>query len=261
MIKDAPRQAERRKRKSQGLPPSEDVGVLADMMSALQYSAEACLGHEISSALVATPNLVALYHEDVEDALDYVKLKSLDQPNPLFRLFRETAAVQGHYGFGLCDTPLDPDTCWDEITKMNDTDILTVVYTRHSLCLEICVMGSAYAIYPYRSVPTSMDLTLGSDALERNPDDEYYWEAVRRRIIAAIAAARQYGKPTRVFVMGESIGSEKLRHILGDVLVRMLGYMPEFYDDDPVFAAAGGAAEFARRGGYRWNTSEPIRGL
>lgn len=258
MIRDAPRQRVRRRRKSQGLPASENVGALANMIAALRRSAQDSLSHEVSSALVATPNLVALYREDVEDALEYIGLKSLDRPNHLFRLFRETAAVQGHYGFGLCQKPFEPDACLDEILKMNDTDILTVVYTRRSLCLEVCAMGSAYSIYPYRSTPTSMDLTLGSDAMNGNPDNAYYWEAVRQRIISAIAVALQYRQPTRVFLMGESVGSEKLKHILSHVLVQMLGYMPKVYEDDPVFAAANGAAEFARRGGYRSNTSDPI---
>ena len=103
-----------------------------------------------------------------------------------------------------------------------------------------------------------MDFTLGSDALGDNPDDEYYWEAVRKRIIAAIAAAQPNHKATRVFLMGESINSDKLRHILSDTLISVFGYVPDIYEEDPVFTASSGAAEFARRGCYRWNTSDPV---
>ena len=258
MYRDAPRQTERRQRKAQGFPASEDVERLADMMSALLYRAEEFLGHKVTSTLAATPDLVALYCEDLEDAFDYIEVKSLDEPNGLFRLFRETAAVQGHYGFGLCEKPFQPAACLDEIRKMNSTDVLTIFYTRRSLCLEVCVMNSAYSIYPYPSVPTSMDFTLGSDAIREGPNDDYYWEAVRERIVRAIAAALPYRKPTRVFLMGESIDSARLRQILSDTLVEMLSYMPDVYADDPVFAASSGAAEFARRGGYRWNARDPV---
>lgn len=70
MAKDAPRQAETRRRKSQGLPASEDVGILADMLGDLRTAAEEYLGSSIYYALAACPNLVALYREDIEDAFE-----------------------------------------------------------------------------------------------------------------------------------------------------------------------------------------------
>ena len=109
LLKDIPRQRLRRERKAQGLPASEDVGTLSVMLQALRDAAESYLGHEISSALAATPNLVALYQEDVDDAFEYVGLKSLDDPNPLFRMFHETAAAAASYGIGLCHDYTDRD--------------------------------------------------------------------------------------------------------------------------------------------------------
>jgi hypothetical protein len=38
-----------------------------------------------------------------------------------------------------------------------------------------------------------------------------------------------------------------------DALKSILGYVPDVYDDDPVFSAGRGAAEFARRGGCLWS--------
>jgi hypothetical protein len=70
MIKDAPRQAERARRKSQGLPASENVGILADMLGDLQTVAEEYLGHSIYYALAAYPKLAALYREDIEDVFE-----------------------------------------------------------------------------------------------------------------------------------------------------------------------------------------------
>lgn len=34
-----------------------------------------------------------------------------------------------------------------------------------------------------------MDFNLGSQALDDNPDEEYYWQAVRDRIVVAVVEA------------------------------------------------------------------------
>ena len=227
-------------------------------MADLKTAAVTILHDTISTALVATPNIVALYREDVEDALEYVSIKSLDEPNNLFRLFREPAAAMAHNIIGLCQSPFDPPSCLAELHKLPFWSVLTVLYTRTSLCVEASYFRSAYYYNPHHSYPTSMDFSLGSDAINDNPDKDYYWQAVRDRIIAGIAPNLPVEEPYKVFLMGESAASPKLREILEDVLTRFVGFLPEIYDKDPVFAAASGAAEIARRGGYRDNTSDPI---
>lgn len=174
MLKDIPRQRLRRERKAQGLPASEDVGTLSVMIQALRDAAESYLGHEISSALAATPNLVALYQEDVDDAFEYLGLKSLDDPNPLFRMFHETAAAAASYGIGLCHDYTDRDVCKEESIHMPDRVLLSVLYTKDSLCVEMSVINSIYANWPYTASPPSMDFSLGSDKIRDNPNEEYY---------------------------------------------------------------------------------------
>lgn len=67
------------------------------MISNLVTVAELRLGHNITAALVATPNLVALYQEDVADAFEYSALQSLDSPSNRDHVYHETsAAVAGN---------------------------------------------------------------------------------------------------------------------------------------------------------------------
>ena len=249
MIRDGPRQGRRQKRKAKGLPASQDVAVPATMHSSLRVAAEAFLGHPIDAALAATPNLVALYNEDVDDAFEYLSLKSLDRSNYLYELFREPAAVEASHGIGICHHPEDHDTCLEELKQMNDTSVLTVLYTKDALCVEISIMYSVGFYWPIPSEPTSMDFTLGSDAKHDNPKEEYYWEAVKDRIIAGVVVNGR-GTIEKSFLFGESADDHHVRCLLEDTLAEIQSYVPDLYvAADPVFAASRGAAEIARRGG------------
>lgn len=224
------------------------------MLGDLRIAAEEYLGNSIYYALGACPNLVALYREDIEDAFKYLSLKSLDDPNNLYRLFREPAGAEASYGLGLCHDPSNVYHCNEEQHEMPITTVLTVLYTRNALCVEVSVMKSAYAYYPYSTSPPSMDFNLGSQALHDNPDEEYYWQAVRDRIVAGVTGGLPANRPMKVFLLGDSTRGDTFRTVIEDALKSILGYVPDVYDDDPVFSAARGAAEFARRGGFLWSS-------
>lgn len=221
------------------------------MLKALRAAAESYLEQNISSALAATPNLVALYQEDVDDAFEYIGLKSLDDPNPLFRMFHESAAAAASYGIGLCQNYTDEDNCDDETRNLPLRTLLSVLYTKDSLCVELSIIKSVYANWPYRSSPPAMDFSLGSDKIHDNPNKEHYWEAMKDTIYRGVLAGlRLRRRPSVIFVFGESSKDPKFRSILEDALRRLLGEVPEILDEDPVFRTAHGAAELAKRGGY-----------
>ena len=96
-----------------------------------------------------------------------------------------------------------------------------------------------------------MDFSLGSDAIHDNPNEEYYWEAVRHRIMTSIVSAFPFHHAKMMFLYGESISESVFRAFLEDVVEQVLGYLPKIYDQDPVFMVARRAAEFAKRGGYK----------
>ena len=221
------------------------------MLKALRAAAESFLGHDISSALAATPNLVALYQEDVDDAFEYIGLKSLDDPNPLFRMFHESAAAAASAGLGLCQDYTDPAACDEEELNMPMKTLLSVLYTKDSLCVELSVIKSVYWNYPYPSSPPAMDFTLGSNRIRDDPQEEYYWQAVKNTIYRGVLdGLRLEHRPSVVFVFGESSEDPVFRRILEDALRSLLGEVPEIVDVDPIFRPAQGAAELAKRGGY-----------
>lgn len=114
---------------------SEDVGTLSVMLQALRDAVESYLGREISSALAATPNLVALYQEDVDDAFEYLGLESLDDPNPLFRMF------QHHMESGCVTITLTVMPA-----KKNPFTFLVVSFSRYCIrktrCAWKCVLST-----------------------------------------------------------------------------------------------------------------------
>jgi hypothetical protein len=85
-----------------------------------------------------------------------------------------------------------------------------------------------------------MDFNLGSQALHDNPDEEYYWQAVRDRIVAGVAGGLPANRPTKVFLLGDKTRGNTFRAVIEDALKSILGYVPDVYDDDAVFSAARG---------------------
>ena len=67
----------RKARKATGLPASQDAGFLAKMLPDLRPRVEEETGKAMESAVVVTWNLVALYHENLQDAVEYVRLRYL----------------------------------------------------------------------------------------------------------------------------------------------------------------------------------------
>ena len=252
MFQDQARQNQRRKRKAQGLPASDDVATIASMISELREKVELELGHNITSALAAVPNLPGLCREDIDDAFEYLSLRTLDDPLDQRTFFRHPAALTAFNGFGLCERPFDEEHCRKEIEEMPEQAILTVSYNRNALCVESSEMHSVFYYYPYETQPSSMDFTLGSDAYFDNPHPRYYREAMRRRIMTAIIRGLPANKPDKVFIHGESLYEEWLVLYLADACDKLLGGAEQvaWYPEEPFFSVAQGAAELARRGGY-----------
>ena len=169
-----------------------------------------------------------------------------------FRMFHETAAAAASYGIGLCHDYTDRDACKEEIIHLPNRILLSVLYTKDSLCVEVILIHSVYAYWPYTASPPSMDFSLGSDRIRDNPNEEYYWEGVKDTIYRGVLAGlRLRRRPSVVFVFGESSMKTKFRSVLDDALRHLLGEVLEIIDENPIFRPAQGAAELAKRGGYR----------
>jgi hypothetical protein len=245
---DWPRLRQRKWNKAHGLPASEDVGVISSMISNLVTAAQLQLGHNITEALAATPNLVALYQEDVVDAFEHSGLQSLDYWWDRDHVYHETAAAVAGNGFGLCQNFKDIKSCRDEDHEMPLEVVFSVSYTAEYLCVELADMISASYVRGHRMSPPTMDFTLGLRALHDNPSEMWYWEAVRDTILRGLVIGWHNWQPKKVFVLGDQSHHNKFRAVLEEALLWYNnGVLPEIFDSDPVFRATQGAAEMARR--------------
>ncbi len=240
-----PRQWWRKARKAIGLPASKDVGFLAKMLSDLRSLVEEQTGKPIESAGVATLNLVALYHEDLRDAFEYVGLRYLTFP-VRYDVLYETSAAYAGYGYGLCSDYTDRNACKREQGDMPSDVVMAVLYTRTVLTVSLSITESAYYLYePLRR--HLLDFSLGYDAQSFKVADKEYWDAVESKLQQILIKNPNYKRPAKVLLMGDCIRNEAFLNILKKALSHQRAEMPEILSSDSEGVAAKGAAEFAKR--------------
>lgn len=241
-----------------GFPASKDVGTLGSVIISLRALAEEKLGHSVSLAVATTPRLVALYEEDVDDALEYAGLKSGDVPYKRGRPPHELSTGYAGYGLGLCQDYTDSAKCWAEETDMPVEIVLAILYTRSALTTSLSGMKTAYGAmeWPQNYI---QDFELGHDSLHNNPSEEYYWESLRDRIRELTIKEFDHRRITKVLLFGESALDATFLKVLEESIASLQDDIPEIVKDDPVFAAAKGAAEFAKRSPYKYGHNDNHR--
>jgi hypothetical protein len=200
---------------------------------------------------------VALYHEDINDAMEYVGLKPLylvgagpdkDQPH-------EASAADAGYGEGLCSHYKDFDRCENEERQMPVREVLTILYTKNALIMYKAPKTQALEFYdpPSRG---STYFSLGSNSIHDNPQEEYYWENMKDAVMEMLLRYGGERDPvTHVIVTGESALNPRFLEVVNSSISAISEVRPVFFQSDPTFAAAKGAAEFAIRA--PWATHTP----
>jgi|SRR6266498_4428246 len=123
---------------------------------------------------------------------------------------------------------------------------LAVLYTRSVLGVSLLSIRTPYSASEW---PEDIihDFGLGADARHHNPGDEYYWEAVRRRIME-IPVSYAYQLPiTKAILLGESTRDGYFLRVLEEAVGSHQDEMPVIVKGHEVFAAAMGAAMIAKR--------------
>lgn len=206
----------------------------------MKARSEQHLGFKVDGAdiVVAMPSIVALYDEDVVDALQYLALKagtsrlSYEQPRAM-----STACI----GYGVADE--------ERGLQIPSQMALNIEIASDSLSIESDKAGMALSLRSHTPRSTKVDFTLG--ASRRN--DNAYWMRVERLIKDVVSVYNNPEKPELgyVFLIGESADhrdwQEEVKNILnsyGDVTV---------YSDDPHYVAAKGSARLAYLHGKREN--------
>lgn len=246
-------------RKEAGLPTSSDVGELAKLVTSLRRAVESHLdGYKISGAAVTTPNLAALYQEDLLDAFEYAGLIYISPnfPYNFGSIFSEPDAVYTGNGFGLCSNYTDQDSCEEEKRhSRNQTyqDDLFISYTTNMLTSTWSKKILGY--YPPSSdVFKHVNPNLGWEMRNENPNDEYYWEAVRKALLKPVleGSVLYHGNFSKIFLFGDCSTESRFQETLRGMIGELEG-KPRIYEMDPVYLAARGASEMAKRAQWKYN--------
>ena len=218
--------------------------MLSTMLKSLKKSVEDYLGENICTATTTLVHLRALYEEDIVDAFDFSGLKYCRLPHQYdWHLLYETSSAYAGYGLGLCSNYTDRPACEHEQQDAAWEDVMAVSYTRSALTVTFSQLKSAHYLYEGHLE----DFGLGSDARHQNPNEEYYWEMVRRLLLKMIVTNQYHPRPTRVLLLGESAQDPRFAQVLDAVLRSVMEDLPIVLRDEAENVAAMGVAEMAKR--------------
>lgn len=225
------------------------------MITALKVRAEERLGIKINSTLIASTTLPYLYDQMILASILDAGLEDMDHTHTRYGYsFKQPQAVMAGMGAGMCHQWWNKSACYDEVGAWPGENPITILYTSNALCVS---MGGSKGIYGYQSshtFPSSMDFTLGYDERNHNPDESFYWEVVRERIMkGALGSAAFKPRNPTVWVHGdeEAVSNLRFRQVLKRAIYDILqDEPPVYFTDDPEYVAAKGAALVLRGGKY-----------
>ncbi|KAF2121166.1 hypothetical protein BDV96DRAFT_205358 [Lophiotrema nucula] len=189
---DLPRRLLRKARKAIGLPATKEVGALASMLNDLRTATQWYLEDSVDRAVVARPNLNAIYEEDIFDALEFVDLPylrichwSLNNLTAMTERARESswddcAVPMAHYaaiageGIGMCQNYTDDRACRNEGGEREPEVTLVVDWTMDYLQITWRISKTPYELwgnseYRFDSVPR---YDLGFAGIPESVDDD-----------------------------------------------------------------------------------------
>ena len=254
-LKDAWEHAKRKRNKSRGLPATEDVEIIANVLIQLRNVTELHLDQKINATITAIPHLPGLTREDLEDAMEYARLKLLQSYN-FYGGVDEVSAAYAGLGNGLCHKPEDIKSCEDEEGNMRSYQVLSISFTNYMLSLRMSSCSAAHMCWDYNSEENS---GLGLRFEHWYGAELEYWAHVRRSIRRFAEVAWQIDK---LHVFGEAASNghfqEALRGALRDLEPRVAFALGGSERMEPLSLAARGAAEFAKRFQVMtWGCKEP----
>lgn len=246
--RDRRRQWYRNFRKNLGYPASSDVGIIADALQPLIAAASDHLPPgSLTSALVVVPNAIALYPEDVTDALEFLGLQAINGHNVHTALRALPAAYAGS-GYGLCAHPADFELCLDEEQQMPTRGVMVIDANRISMGIDAQGVSTPMYVFFAKHVVLDWDAGLYSGA------DEIYWNRVRNDILHVItwitsSMGKRPGEKVidDVIMVGEMGDDERLIAFVREVVAGVQKEEPVIRSENVNFVVSKGAAELAKR--------------
>jgi len=244
-------QVKRRLNKLRGLPATRDVGIIASLISELRDAVDSQLGDGATSKVLPTlPTLPGLRQEDLSDAMEYAGLSLLVTHKHYGAYAGETSSAFAGMGFGLCEHYEKCYTCEAEEAHMPFSHVLALSLSQNSFSAAYTYMQSAFESFHESEI---MRFDLG---LEEEVDDrDWYWSQIRESIVTVGRTAQR--PLNTVVLLGEDGDNPHFIEVVQEVLLELdlVGHgmrvsnqrMRERAAADPLYIAARGAAEFAKR--------------
>ena len=238
-------------RKRLGLPASADVGAISTVISHLRELTESRLSITISSAAVSVPHLVALYQDDIQDAMEYVRLGYIEIYGYFRPVLWEAAVGFAGHGLGLCEHWQDAAKCRQEYQDIPQRSVLTVHYAPNALTLSLAKLKSPLSLWEpgWRHYE---NFTLGSMyEPEKTLQESEYWKTLRDAFEFFLLQQTGVYEPAHTLIfLGESAPAsahEPFAQLLYSVLDKVQPRPLQVFSKDPTHVAAKGTAELVKR--------------
>lgn len=218
------------------------------MMANLQDRVNHLLGGiSIGSAVVTLPHLAAVYNEDIIDALEHVGLGSCKIWFFDRLLYHSTTAYAGN-GLGFCSNFTDAASCLEHSDHAPRDGFLVVLYTPDALTVAYPIVKGAYLLWePLYRIKLSFDLGSKKLLSLQSPEEiEEYWELLKEAILE-VPVVRRYDPPNKIILLGEIAAVPELKEKVKGAMAVLTDRDIPILDHDPVYLAARGAADFAKR--------------
>ena len=198
-------------------------------------------------------HLPGLSWEDVSDALEYSGLTGVVGNDHHSYPVSETCASFAGTGYGLCKHYNHPHRCEDEEYDMPSFHVLTLSFSRVSFDVESSYMQYAWESLSNRQI---FRFDLGFDNLPHDQNDrEVYWENIRKTIVDT---GKALDMPLgHLLLLGDVVDNPQYIGTVQDALMELLPHestrasilqFSKIHQPlDPLYIAARGAAEFAKR--------------
>lgn len=230
---------------------ADDIEIIGGLLQELQIATENTISQPLDKVAVTEPGFQAFSPAVVNAALRMLGLRtwvgdSIYYPARLV----EGDAVYAANGCGLCINYWDRFACTDEFAESPIPTVLVVSYNHNLLYTSFMDMDISES-FPY--IPSLeaqlVDYKLGLDNLLENAQDQpVLWDRLRSQL--QILPLESKSPITHIFLAGESVTHPCFLACLRDSLSELsLGHATAKIQlaIDPTFAAARGAALYARR--------------
>ena len=209
--------------------------------------------------LLTIPYLPGLSKEDIHDAVEYTGLTMLSTHKHIGDELSEVSAAFAGSGYGLCEHSGDIDTCENEEADLSVSHILALSLSQTSFSAAYTYMQTAYrSILEKDTIRFDLGLqNLPTDGIDSQEEEALYWSRMRSAIGEVGRESRR--TLTTLLLLGKDADhpdfihtvQDALRELLPDASTQTISTMlsSATWDGeiDPLYLAARGAAEFAKR--------------